>query len=87
MKVDYWSPTKKIQLKENSTESSAENNLKENLNSKNPETFLWNKKKKKKKEKYSNSNNFVSRTLSNKFPANSTCGGEMYLVFSVDVRP
>ena len=30
----------------------------------NSETFLQNKKKKKKKEKYSNSKNFVSRTLS-----------------------
>ena len=29
MKVDYWSSTKKIQLKENSIENSAEKNLKE----------------------------------------------------------
>ena len=29
MKVDNWSSTKKMQLKENSTENSAEKNLKE----------------------------------------------------------
>ena len=29
MKVDYWNSTKKIQLKENSTDNSAEKNLKE----------------------------------------------------------
>ena len=48
MIVDYWSSTKKIQLKENSTENSAEKNLKKDS------TFneLWNFSiKKKKKEK------------------------------------
>ena len=67
MKVDYWSSTKKIQLKENSMEDSVDRNLKED--SKFDE--LWNflmkqkkKKQKKRKEKYSNSKNFVSWTLS-----------------------
>ena len=46
------------QLKENSTENSA---LKKTRNSENSEKFLQNKKR---KEKYSNSKNFVSRTLS-----------------------
>ena len=49
------------QLKENSTEKTAEKNLKKDseLNE------LWNiLTKQKKKEKYSNSKNFVSRTLS-----------------------
>ena len=32
MKVDYWSSTKRIQLKENSTKNSAEKNLKEDSN-------------------------------------------------------
>ena len=48
------------QLKENSTENSAEKNFKENsqLNE------LWNiSTKPKSKEKYSNSKNFISRTL------------------------
>ena len=87
MKVDYWSSTKKIQLKENSTENSAEKNLKEN--SKFNEVWNFsikqkNKKKKKKKEKYSNSKNFVSRTLSDKFPANytKTCNNLSFLSFS-----
>ena len=39
MKVNHWSSTKKIQLKENSTENSAEKNLKEDSNSMNAETF------------------------------------------------
>ena len=67
MKVDFWSSTKKIQLKENSTENSAEKNLKENSKF----NVLWNflikqkkKKEKKRKEKDSNSKNLVSRTLS-----------------------
>ena len=38
MKVDYVSSTKKIQLKENSTENSAEKNLKEDSKFKE----LWN---------------------------------------------
>ena len=46
-------------LKENSTENSAEKNFKED--SQFNETFL---KKQKRNEKYSNSMNFVSRTLS-----------------------
>ena len=50
MKVDYWSSTKKIQLKENSTENYAEKNLKENSKF----NELWNIsiKKKKRKENY-----------------------------------
>ena len=40
MKDDYGSSTKKIQLKENSTENSVEKNLQEDSNSKNSETFL-----------------------------------------------
>ena len=57
------------QLKENSTENSAEKNFKEDSQF----NELWNistkqKKKKKKKEKYSNSKNLVSRTL---FPISS----------------
>ena len=39
MKVDYWSSTKKIQLKENSTENSAEKKLKEDSNLMNSEIF------------------------------------------------
>ena len=67
MKVDYWSFTKKNQLKENSTDNSAEKNLKEDSKF----NELWNfsikfkkKKKKRRKEKYSDSKNFISRTLS-----------------------
>ena len=62
MKVDYWSPTEKIQLKGNSTENSAEKNLKEDSKF----NELWNfsiKQQKTKKEKFSYSKNFVSRTL------------------------
>ena len=47
MKVDYWSSTKKIQLKESSTENSVEKNFKEDSNSKNSETFRWTTKEKK----------------------------------------
>ena len=50
----------KINLKENSTENFAEKNLKEDSKFKE----LWNFSIKKKEEKYSNSKNFVSRTLS-----------------------
>ena len=58
MKFDYWSSTKKIQLKENSTENSAEKNFKEN--SKFHELLNFsikqkNQKKKRRKEKDSNS--------------------------------
>ena len=42
MEVDCWSSTKKIQLKENSTDNYAEKNLKEDSNLKNSETFLYN---------------------------------------------
>ena len=48
MNVNYWSSTKKIQLKENSTENSAVKNLKEDSKLMNSETFRWNKKEKKK---------------------------------------
>ena len=49
------------QLKENSTENAAENNFKEDSQFKE----LWNiSTKQKRNEKYSNSMNFVSRTLS-----------------------
>ena len=69
MKVDDWSSTKKIQLKENSTERK----FNQEFCGKEPERKLkfnerWNfsikQKTKKRKEKYSNSKNFVSRTLS-----------------------
>ena len=49
------------QLKENSTENSAEKNIKEDSQF----NELWNiSTKQKRKEKYSNLKNFVSRTLS-----------------------
>ena len=47
MKVDFWSFTKKIQLKESSTENYAENNLEEN--SKFNEICNFSIKRKKKK--------------------------------------
>ena len=55
MKVDYWGSTKKIQLKENSTDNSAEKNLKENSKF----NELWNFSIKKKKKK----NTQIQRTL------------------------
>ena len=61
MKVDCWSSTKKIQLKENSTENSAEKNLKEDSKF----NELWNFSIKEKKEK---KNTEIQRTL---FPGNS----------------
>ena len=89
MKVDYSSFTKKILLKENSTENLAEKNLKENSKF----NELWNfsvkqkkkkqktkkEKKKEKKRKYSNSKNFSPNTLSDKFPANCTKIATLYL--------
>ena len=64
MKVDYWSSTKKIQLKENSTENSAEKNPKENLKF----NVLWNISIKKKNKKNSQiQRNCFLDTLSDKF--------------------
>ena len=51
MKVDYWISTKKIQLKENSMENSAEKNLKENSQF----NELWNFSIKQKRKKKTNS--------------------------------
>ena len=63
MKVNYWSSTKKIQLKENSTKNSAEKNLTEDLKF----NKLWNLKKKKKKKERKKNTQF-QRTL---FPGHS----------------
>ena len=63
MKVDYWSSTKKIQLKENSTENSAEKNLEEG--SKFYELWNFSIKQKKKKKKWKI---LIQRTL---FPGHS----------------
>ena len=53
------------QLKENSTENSAEKNLKEDLKFNELSNISTKQNKKKKRnEKYSNSKNFVSRTVS-----------------------
>ena len=61
MKVDYWSSTKEIQLKEYSTENYAEKNLKENSKF----NELWNfSLKQKKKRKIFKFKEIVSRTLS-----------------------
>ena len=43
------------------------------------ETFRWNEKR---KEKYSNSKNFVSQTLSDRFPANHTKNLQ-HFIFSI----
>ena len=72
MKVNYLSSTQNIQLKENSTKNSAEKNLKEDSKFNELWNFSIKQKQNKKKEKYSNSKNFVSWTLSDKFPANCT---------------
>ena len=45
--IDYWSSTKKIQLKENSTENSAEKNIKEDSKFNKPWNFSIKKKEKK----------------------------------------
>ena len=71
MQVNYWSSTKKIQLKENSTENSAEKNIKENCKF----NELWNfslKQKKEKKRKILKFKELFFQTLSDKFPANCT---------------
>ena len=70
MKVDYWSSTKKIQLKEDSTENSAEKNLKENSKFNELWNFLIKEKKKRKKLKFKEL--CFPGTLSDKFPANYT---------------
>ena len=77
MKFDYWSSIKKIQLKENSTENSAEKNLKEDSK--------FNEIKQKRKEKYTNSKELCFLdTLSDTFPANCTkiCNSLSFLSLS-----
>ena len=64
MKADYWSSTKKIQLKENSTENSAEKNLKENSKF----NELWNFSMKQKKQRKI----LKFKELPDKFPTNCT---------------
>ena len=73
MKVDYRSSTKKIQLKENSTDNSAEKYCKENSKLMNFETFRYKKKKRKRNRKILEFKELrFSDTLSDKFPANCT---------------
>ena len=70
MKVDNWSSTKKIQLKENSTENSAEKNFKED--SKFNELYNFSIKQKKKRKILKFKELYFPDTLSDKFPANCT---------------
>ena len=60
MKVDYWSSTKKIQLKGNSAENSADKNLKEDSKFNEQWNFSIKQQKKKKEEK---KNSRIQRTL------------------------
>ena len=68
MKVDYWSSTKKIQLKENSTENYAEKNLKEN--SKFNELWNFSMKQKMKRKRLKFKKLCLPDTLSDKFLVN-----------------
>ena len=59
-KIKWKSTIEILQRKENSTENSSEKNFKDDSQF----NELWNISTKLKRKKYSNSNNFVSRTLS-----------------------
>ena len=80
MKVDYWSSTKKIQLKENSTENSAKKNLKKRRKFKE----LWNFsiKQQKKRKILKLKELCFPDSLSDKFPANCTKSFQ-YFIFSI----
>ena len=80
MKVNYWSSTKKIQLKENSTENSTEKNLKENSKFNELRNFSIRQKKKKKRFKFKDL--CFSDILSDKFPANCTRNLQ-HFIFSI----
>ena len=71
MKIDDWSSTKNIQLKENSTENSAEKNFKEKSKFKQLLNFSIKQKKKKRKILKFKELSFPD-TISEKFPVNCT---------------
>ena len=79
MKVDYWSSTKKIQLKKNSIENSAEKNLKENWKINELWNFSIKQRNKWKSLKFKEL--CFPDTHSDRFPTNRTQNLQHYLFY------